>query len=743
MRNDDDRDDIVISARNVGKRYLIPQRHDDELENRSSFLDDMKEFFPGLLGVGEDDYFWALRDISFDVRRGEVFGVVGQNGSGKSTLLKILSGITPPTTGRIEVEGRIGSLLEVGTGFHPDHTGRQNIFFNGAILGCSQESIAKKVEDIIAFSGVGRFIDVPVKRYSSGMYVRLAYAVASLLDSDILILDEVLSVGDAKFRSKTKTNIQDASSAGRTVILVSHNPATIIQTCDRVMLLDSGQIVSIGEASATMAEYVSGNYRAKLDGNLSGIGVQRRYGGEGSARHLEPMKMEPTPAVMLEDVPRLVPPGSHVKPTGVIKWLAIYDRQSRPKAEFVTGDHVKFVIGYEGLANPERSYFAILVHNILNDRMTTLHSTHNADFEIRSKDGVVECLVPQLMLGAGLYSIMIDSGEYYNEINTLESQDCISHAGYIHLRDRPDFGGIGVGDQRGCATPSLWTEGDKGSAPAHAERSGKRTLPTSNLPHCMITYPKSGTTWTRFLLGNYFQMLSGYGEPFLFDGSEEETSKLRASGLPLIHVSHGSLTWLTQTARDLTYANAVAPFIHPTPIFMVRFPMDILLSHFMHHHHLKGYQDRKRFDSLRQFIDDPVYGLDKLLHFYNLWSGVVEDDAFLIRYEDLKARPFDVTKRLLDQLNVEFDEEKLERSIEQSSFKNMKKMELSGNVPIYRSSKFPIFATGDLENPNAFHVRSGTAFEYRDHLSSAECRAYEDRILDELSPVFGYQQDFR
>ncbi len=742
MRSDGEREDIVIRAKNVGKRYLIPQRHDDELKNRSSFLDDMKEFFPGLLGVGEDDYFWALRGVSFDVRRGEVFGIVGQNGSGKSTLLKILSGITPPTTGRIEVEGRIGSLLEVGTGFHPDHTGRQNIFFNGAILGCSQESIAEKVDDIIAFSGVGRFIDVPVKRYSSGMYIRLAYAVASLLESDILILDEVLSVGDAKFRSKTKSNIQDAASDGRTVILVSHNPATIIQTCDRVMLLDSGQIVSIGEAGATMAEYVSGNYRAKLDGDDSGIGAQRKGSGEGSARQLEPTKIEPTPVVMLEDAPRLTPPGSHVKPTGVIKWLTIYDRQSRLKAEFVTGDHVKFVIGYKGLANPERSYFSILIHNILNDRMTTIHSTHNGDFEIRLKDGVVECLVPQLMLGAGLYSIMVDAGEYYPEIKTMESQDCISHAGYILLRDRADFVGIGVGDQRGCATPSVWTEPDEGSATTYRKRVHKKSRRASTSSHCLMSYPKSGNTWARFLLGNYFQMMIGGDKPFLFDGSEEEIRQLRASGLPSIYATHGPLSWETQTASDLTYADAVAAYIDPTPILMVRFPMDIMLSHFMHHHHQKGHRDRKNFEDLRQFIDDPVFGLDKLIHFYNLWSGLIDNGAFLLRYEDLRARPFDVSKSLLDELGVDLDEEKLERSIERSSFENMKKMELSGNVPVYQSSNLPIFSTGDIENPNALHVRSGTAFEYRDHLSSSECRVYEDRILNELSPFFGYQKDF-
>src|SRR5262249_17526571 len=157
------------------------------------------------------DFFWALRDVSFEVKRGEVLGIVGENGSGKSTLLKILSGVTPPTEGRAELHGRVGSLLEVGTGFHPDLTGRENIFFNGSLLGISVVEIRARLARIIEFSGIGEFIDVPVKRYSSGMYVRLAYSVAALLDSDILILDEVLAVGDDAFRQKTQEHIRQTT----------------------------------------------------------------------------------------------------------------------------------------------------------------------------------------------------------------------------------------------------------------------------------------------------------------------------------------------------------------------------------------------------------------------------------------------------------------------------------------------------------------------------------------------------
>ena len=256
-------DSVAVRVRGLGKRYLVPQRHENselagvaEPDRRTR----LKEFFPGLLGASGKDYFWALRDVSFDVRPGEVYGIVGENGSGKSTLLKILSGVTPPSEGEAVLRGRVGSLLEVGTGFHPDLTGRENVFFNGALLRIPQAEIREKLEDIIRFSGIGDFIDVPVKRYSSGMYVRLAFSVSALLDSDIMILDEVLAVGDAAFRVKTETGIKEAINAGRTVLFVSHNPKAVASICNRGMILHKGRMMFEGSAKDVLAEYLSGDY---------------------------------------------------------------------------------------------------------------------------------------------------------------------------------------------------------------------------------------------------------------------------------------------------------------------------------------------------------------------------------------------------------------------------------------------------------------------------------------------------
>ena len=200
--------DYAISVRGLGKRYLMPHRRG------RGWRAHLREFFPAFAEQREDDYFWALRDLDLDVKRGEILGVIGHNGSGKSTLLKLLSRVTLPTTGRALLRGRVGSLLEVGTGFHPDLTGRENVFMAGALLGLPQREIRARFAAIVDFSGVEQFIDVPVKRYSSGMYVRLAYAVASTLESDILILDEVLAVGDAAFREKSQENIEKVAHAG-------------------------------------------------------------------------------------------------------------------------------------------------------------------------------------------------------------------------------------------------------------------------------------------------------------------------------------------------------------------------------------------------------------------------------------------------------------------------------------------------------------------------------------------------
>jgi lipopolysaccharide transport system ATP-binding protein len=207
-----------------------------------------------------NDYIWSLKDINFEIRQGEIFGIIGKNGAGKSTLLKLLSKISKPTTGKIRINGRVSSLLEVGTGFHPDLTGRENVFLNGAILGMTKVEIKKKFDEIVEFSGVERFIDTPVKRYSSGMYVRLAFAVAAHLEPEILIIDEVLAVGDAEFQRKCLGKIQDVSyNLGRTVLFVSHSIPAIKQLCNKVLLLEKGLQKSIGPVDTVLRLYEEKN----------------------------------------------------------------------------------------------------------------------------------------------------------------------------------------------------------------------------------------------------------------------------------------------------------------------------------------------------------------------------------------------------------------------------------------------------------------------------------------------------
>ena len=208
---------------------------------------------------GNSDYVWSLRDINFSVNQGDVLGIIGRNGAGKSTLLKILSRITAPTTGSVKIKGRVASLLEVGTGFHPELTGRENIFLNGAILGMKKAEIKSKLDEIIQFSSVERYVDTPVKRYSSGMYVRLAFAVAAHLDPEILIIDEVLAVGDAEFQNKCLGKIKDISSEGRTVLFVSHNMGSIQNLCNRGILLNNGEVVFDGGAVDAVNAYVANN----------------------------------------------------------------------------------------------------------------------------------------------------------------------------------------------------------------------------------------------------------------------------------------------------------------------------------------------------------------------------------------------------------------------------------------------------------------------------------------------------
>lgn len=257
---------IVIQVNDLSKQYRLG------LVGRKSLSHDINRWWFGIRGkedpylkIGEEnnrvikgnsEYVWALRDINFEVKQGEVLGIIGRNGAGKSTLLKILSKVTAPTTGSIKVKGKIASLLEVGTGFHPDLSGRENVFLNGAILGMTKKEVSAKFDEIIYFAGVERYIDTPVKRYSSGMYVRLAFAVAAHLEPDILIVDEVLAVGDAEFQKKCLGRMKDVSGEGRTVLFVSHNMTAVQTICNSALLLENGLITANGNTEDIVDIYL-------------------------------------------------------------------------------------------------------------------------------------------------------------------------------------------------------------------------------------------------------------------------------------------------------------------------------------------------------------------------------------------------------------------------------------------------------------------------------------------------------
>jgi lipopolysaccharide transport system ATP-binding protein len=276
--------DIAIRCDGLSKQYCIGERESyralrDTIANtarapfrllRSAF----KGSTPATAADREANTFWALKDLSFEIKRGEVVGVIGRNGAGKSTLLKILSRITAPTEGEVEIHGRVGSLLEVGTGFHPELTGRENIYLNGAILGMRKAEITRKFDEIIAFAEIDKFIDTPVKRYSSGMYVRLAFAVAAHMEPEILLIDEVLAVGDAAFQKKCLGKMGDVAKEGRTVLFVSHNMAAVTRLCRRGVVLDAGKVVLDSGIFEATSKYLQSDF---------GTSAERRWQDFGTA----------------------------------------------------------------------------------------------------------------------------------------------------------------------------------------------------------------------------------------------------------------------------------------------------------------------------------------------------------------------------------------------------------------------------------------------------------------------------
>ena len=271
--------DNAITVENLSKCYLVGHSkaqnegytalRDVLARNARNFARKTRDLLQGKAIVQGDEVeeFWALQDVTFDIKQGDRVGIIGRNGAGKSTLLKVLSRITEPTKGRVTIRGRVASLLEVGTGFHPELTGRENVFLNGAILGMTRSEIQRKFDEIVAFAEVERFLDTPVKRYSSGMYVRLAFAVAAHLEPEILIVDEVLAVGDAQFQKKCLGKMDEVGKSGRTVLFVSHNMAAVAQLCSSAILMRGGQVGYIGNTESAVKSYMNkaGDHPSHLD----------------------------------------------------------------------------------------------------------------------------------------------------------------------------------------------------------------------------------------------------------------------------------------------------------------------------------------------------------------------------------------------------------------------------------------------------------------------------------------------
>jgi lipopolysaccharide transport system ATP-binding protein len=354
--------------------------------------------------AGEDgenlsrSYFWALKDISFEVQPGEVVGIIGRNGAGKSTLLKILSRITEPTSGRAEFRGRIGSLLEVGTGFHQELTGRENIYLNGSILGMERGEIDRKFDEIVEFSGVEEFLDTPVKRYSSGMIVRLAFAVAAHLEPEIMIVDEVLAVGDSEFQRKCLGKMHDVAHSGRTILFVSHNMAVVQNLCSRAIYLRQGNLVDQGACHQVVDSYVKS---LKSGGNETSLNACR-------------------------------PPNA----VEVIRSVEVMDEDGANVNFLPAGSPLTIRIHYESPVPLREPRFAIFFESAIGERLFTLHTRQNFGPEVRLKDcGVLECRVPELALIPGLYYLSFlcaDVGRW--------RLDALDRAAEVNVADVDYFG---------------------------------------------------------------------------------------------------------------------------------------------------------------------------------------------------------------------------------------------------------------------------------------------------------------
>jgi lipopolysaccharide transport system ATP-binding protein len=364
--------DVVIRAEKLSKEYRIGLR----LEKYKTLRDSLASAATAPLRMfrrrnrdSADEQLWAIRDISFEVRAGEVVGIIGRNGAGKSTLLKILARITEPTHGTVSIHGRVGSLLEVGTGFHPELTGRENIYLNGAILGMKRIEIERKFDEIVAFSEIDKFIDTPVKRYSSGMYLRLAFAVAAHLEPEILLVDEVLAVGDADFQKKCLGKMGDVAQEGRTVLFVSHSMPAVQALCARAILLRQGSVAIDGSTGDVLREYL-GHLQASAEHAFENNPERR---GDGTVR---------------------------------LTGARVLDAEGRPTQNLVAGMPMTLEFAYENRVEADRAELLVAIVNHLGITVTHL-STRIAGFRLEiGSTGFVTCRIPSLPLPRGEYRVV-------------------------------------------------------------------------------------------------------------------------------------------------------------------------------------------------------------------------------------------------------------------------------------------------------------------------------------------------
>jgi lipopolysaccharide transport system ATP-binding protein len=368
---------VAIRAEGVGKRYELGER-----ESYGTLRDTLARAVRTPMrkrGGSPAREFWALHDVSFEVPKGEVLAVIGRNGAGKSTLLKILTRITYPTEGRIEIRGRVGSLLEVGTGFHPELTGRENVFLNGAVLGMRRAEIAEKFAEIVAFAEIDRFLDTPVKRYSSGMYVRLAFAVAAHLEPEVLLVDEVLAVGDAAFQRKCLGKLEEVTSGGRTVLFVSHNMAAVQELCQRALLVDGGRVRSYGPTDEVVADYL-----------------------EHAA--------DPGDAVF--DLSEHLARAPQYEPA--ITRLAFTSDAGAPATSFAPDDALVAELTIAPSKPLREPLVALSIADSFGRRITTVASYFQPG-TLDTIEGVtrVRCRIPELRLGTGRYLVSVSVGDKY------------------------------------------------------------------------------------------------------------------------------------------------------------------------------------------------------------------------------------------------------------------------------------------------------------------------------------------